>query len=589
MSFDRLRPQNPNGLGLLCACAAPFICAVASLGPERDLEASAFIAQTLDRPLTPAMWLARACTFFPFGSLGLRVAFASALGLAVLAAALYRAISALLRAQGVAHAGIRAAIATSACWIATALTPVFDQGITAGGRALSGAFVVLVIHELQVPLLQARALDAVGGKHRVPTRLLGLWSGLLLAQDMFSWALLSPAAISCWKRAASSGLVLPRRPIALGMAAGAAIGAAASLSPHAALRTIDLWSGSGFWFGPSQGDLHAPSMIFTTAVQGLWTLVESHAWLAIASTLGAIAIAQTRPLRAAGRVWTLSLASLLVLGPTLAALVVALTGTPELEIAGASGPAALLGCCLPICVVLAAALSGALLAPDASPRIAANRRHVVATVFAGALGLFLLSRAISQSPAPTIDLADAWTAATIERMPARTLFLPADARIVNLARVAEAERHARPDLRVIPVASFGRATSARTIAQTASLRPLLRSYLLQGELSRAELESLRAERPVYLDLTAPSALHPAVVPASLSFEVAGAQVGHSEQRAAADAYEIELAALARGVESEAGRKFLASLDRAAARYFETHRDERHASAANERSRGRTLD
>jgi hypothetical protein len=225
---------------------------------------------------------------------------------------------------------------------------------------------------------------------------------------------------------------------------------------------------------------------------------------------------------------------------------------------------AIVTCTLPVCAVLVACLCGALLAPDTSSVSRASRKQLAGAALAFTLGLGSMVLAAADSDTSFSEVADAWAANTIDRMPPRTLYLPGDPHFAALARAAAAELHARPDLRVAPLAALADASFARRIATEPNLRSIVRSYLLQGDLSRSELESLRAERPVFLDLSAGSELHTALRPAQLSFEVAGALVGRTENRDATNAYLVELETLTRdaedGAKSNAGRAFLARLE-----------------------------
>lgn len=576
----RPRPGvRANLAGGSLATAVPFAYLLLHTGSGALApETTDFIAESLARPLSPAAWFARLCTFVPIGSLSARLTLAAAFGVAALTAALYRAINSLLRAQGVARSAQRTAIGVAGCWLAAGASVVFEQGLVPGARAFSAALVLLLLTELQ---------RAAFGRRIRPFA--WLCAGLLLAQDALTFALILPAAVSCWR--ASHGM---RWRIHPAFGASALLGAPAWIARQTPPEIGARWAGSGFWFDASTASTGFSS--FDTLV----TLASKYPAFAACAVLGGIALLQTRTtspatssarkprrvtanaLRVAGRTWSLALLMLLVVGPSCANLLALASGIDPASTAG------LLTICLPLCTLLAAALLGALLSPDTAPLTAASTRTLAAATCICALGLFELHTTAVARDTSSDDLADAWTAATIDRFPARTLYLLSDAQLTSLARAAEAEQRTRPDLRLLAVSQLRHWSSAAALAKEPGLRPLVRNYLLFGALSRAELESLRASRPVFLDLTAPSELHPALRPAQFALEVVGSRAGKIEQRDAAHDYELDLEALARTAEhaaiSNEGRAFLARLDLEAARYFANLRDDRHASAARERGR-----
>jgi len=447
-----------SAVAAFLAFAVPFFAAVACSSTDASLAATEFAAKTLELQLTPASLFARAVCFIPIGSIGLRLAFASAAGLGLMSLALYRAIETLLRTQGVHAAGLRSAVAVGLCWIACSMPSVFALGTTPGGHAITAALLLLALGETQRFLLAQSARRS---------RRLGIVAAVLVA--------------------------------------------------------------SGLRFSPPFG--------------ALWSSLASAPLFAALATLGAIAIAQTSPRSRKASDVARALA---------------------LRRVGWMWSAAIITYTLPVLAVLVACLCGALLAPDTSPLRITSRKHLAIASFACTLGLVFLVHSAARSDTTFSEVADAWAANTIERMPPRTLYLPGDPQFAALARSSTAELHTRPDLRVAPLPALADAAFARHIAADPSLRPLVRSYLLQGELPRSELESLRAERPVFLDLTAGSELHTALRPAQLSFEVAGSMVGRTDKRAATDTYLLDLAALTRdaeqGAKTNAGRAFLARLE-----------------------------
>jgi hypothetical protein len=88
-------------------------------------------------------------------------------------------------------------------------------------------------------------------------------------------------------------------------------------------------------------------------------------------------------------------------------------------------------------------------------------------------------------------------------LPARALLLVADQTALRLDD-AELEQRSRPDLRWLPLRHFEHAEHARLpLESLPELAPLLRDWLLSGELPVAALQSLAAQRPLLLELTVP--------------------------------------------------------------------------------------
>ncbi len=534
------------------AAAVPFGCALYCAAPYGYLDDSpAFAARALERPSTPAELFAFVLRVLPIGPLSFRTSVASALCLGAIGAVLFRAIYTLLGAQGVRSPGLRSAAALGLGWLAAGSTPLFARSAVPSATACTVLLVLLTSTELQALVLSPRRQSAERGG-----TVLGLSLGLLLAQAPSAFVLLGPAVA-----------------VAL-LAARAQLGFRFLVPLAAALSGGLLLLVRG---APGAG---APALALALSSSNLLAVLEwSPLWTASA-LLGAIAIAQTRgnqarsaALRRVGLAWSSTFLALAVLG---------------------SGPASS-AVLAPIAALLTAALGGALSAPDGAGPATAVLRTRIAAAFVCALGAYQLHAVVRASDSAAFALPEAWAASSLDRAAPRALVLAHEPLRSGLALAARAETNARPDLRIVAVPALGEPSYARALAETTSLRPLVRSYLLQGELSRSELESLSVERPLLLDLPASPELHATLRPDHLWYEVAGTRVARSEAQTAADAYVAQLESLASeagpAARTPAGRAFFASLDRDAARYFASHRDASHAEAARLRAagaRGRNL-
>ncbi|MEM7434603.1 MAG: hypothetical protein AAF436_05575, partial [Myxococcota bacterium] len=96
----------------------------------------------------------------------------------------------------------------------------------------------------------------------------------------------------------------------------------------------------------------------------------------------------------------------------------------------------------------------------------------------------------------------------------------------------EAEELNRPDVMLIPLplASYPKMVDA-LVDRDPVLTPLLRNYVLTGELNAADLQSLAAERPVFveMDLRVPPTLYDIVVPEQLYHRVLTADITEADE------------------------------------------------------------
>jgi hypothetical protein len=541
-------------LATLVAALIPALYALASGAPFGHVgRAPAFSAAVLTAPVTPAELFARLCSFIPLGPLSLRLGFASALALGLLGAALQRNVDLLLRAQGVEHGRLRALLGVSFSWLALGALPVLGHGLIPGAHALGAALSVIVLGTWGRGILEPNVV----GRGRMAWG--GVCFGLLVAVDPVAGGALVPAAMG-WRWLAC------RRAGLRTWLGGVVLGA----SP--------LW---GRWLVVAREPLpHWPDALglawsFEPAAQ----LLAGHALFGIAALLGAIALWQSPQLRGAATLWVLAAA-----GPVLAACLLpglGLAHAGEVDLAPA----------LAALTLLAAALSGALLAPDEQPRRHASRARLWYAGGCCAIALFGLQLNATRADQSGFVLAETLATLDAETLPPRALVLHADPVRLALARVEDASDRTRPDVWRLSLASLGDPDAARALADT-PLRSLVRSYLLHGRLLAAELESLSVAHPIWLD-TDPSPrfeLATSLRPAPLGFEVLGSRVGRADQREAAGAQEQALADLGTAAVRSAPlaeadpRELIARLQLSAARHFSARADNVHAATAIQRGR-----
>ncbi len=163
----------------------------------------------------------------------------------------------------------------------------------------------------------------------------------------------------------------------------------------------------------------------------------------------------------------------------------------------------------------------------------------------------------------TFEATDAMDDLTRRKLPTRAIVLAHNPTTIFQHFGAEAEEHLRPDVTLVPIPflTYPGMVDA-LIAEAPELKPLLRGYLLDGQLSRSLLQSLAASRPVLveLDLRVRPELFDTLVPEGALYRVlpdgmtAGDEhVGMLRQR---KAYEVLYARLGRAVDAPQTREQL---------------------------------
>jgi hypothetical protein len=502
------RRSGADSLGLFAATLAPLLyggllatsqldvtthpaLAIGSLGQDAGSLAE-----------LPAL-LGKLLSLLPIGPLPLRVALGSVVAMAACSHLLYRCIELLLRTLGVTHEALIAPLALGLCLFVFGMPAVQHAALVPGAVALQAALSLWF-------LLQLSKLEASWPSYDLrPLGMAALALGLALANDVRAALVLLPAAVPTVSRVlhtrGPSPMLRALACLLLGaLGVHAALALRGTLLPDALSHMRVLPAGS---------------------LSDALTLVShtGHAlsWFAVLVALGAVAALQTAGVRRIAMIWVQAcLAPMLAYG--------LLAPTPS-----ASDDLGLVTYVLPAAAVLAAALPGALLSPDGRSKPAPTRAQLGAVLCLLLIGAVRAHDTALARTAVDDALADTLSARGRHALPPRGLLLVrAPAHALPLI-ASEAEDHVRPDLLVVPMAALDDARSMeRWLTRAPELRPLLRNYLLEGEIAGAELESLSGQRPVLLDLDPdwPTELHDALLPQHLFFEVSTATTRRAEQR-----------------------------------------------------------
>lgn len=552
------RAARAGSLGPFAAGLAPLLYCVLHASDGGQLDSPELLQASLSSPhqalQTPAALLAKLCTLLPLGSLSLRVSFASAIAFAIAARALYRSIDTLLRAQGVTHEALLQPVALGFTLFSFGAPLVLVHGTLAESHALSFACALLCLSRLTELEAQWPSLDLR------PLYVAAVSFGLGVGVDLAAGLVVLPAALPTLSRVLHAK---GQRPLLVALA----LAVFAATATHA----VSL----AFVSDPGRLTLAAQrhvGIFLTSPLHLLRVFWDKLSLFAVPVALGAIAALQTPGVRRLSTLWIVATFAPLLLHGLFAATH---THTPGL------GPIAYV---LPASAVLAAALAGALLAPDGRSRPEPSRGQLGAAFVLLALGALRIHEAASQKTTAQGRYFDALHERAFALLPARALLLLADPALVHALDTLEAEAWLRPDLRRVSLSRFDDEEGARALAHDAELRGLLRAYLLDGELSSAELETLSGKRPVFFDMDGRTkvALYDALRPQLLFYEVTGAGVTKSEERVASAAFRRDFAALRERLKaappSERDAAHLGELSWAAALYF-AHAGDRDGARA----------
>jgi hypothetical protein len=504
MGLTATRPANARlrRVGALVSAALPLLLLLSGLDDRAGLArsgpglAAALELEPALAPSLPTLALLRLLAWLPIGSLGARAALAGALCSAVTAAALFLAAETLSRVQGVGAPRVGFALALGGAWSVIAFDAVWQAGLEGGQAAAALALAAVALERLTTleaswPSRDARPLAAGG-----------LALGLLLACEPRAGLVLLPACLP------SAVRVLRARPSASGRLATLGLG----LGLACLASSMVLGASPGAWLRQA-----------TTAGQlTLWRQLWQAAPLGVGlGALGAFGLLFAPGAHRLGQLWTAALAlPLLVatLGPS----------------GGADRPpdaAPYLFACAALAVLAVSFLASLL---------AGSRAGGLVTAFAlcaTLLGAASLERAnrLAQARSDQGRAAE-WLVVRLQtELPARALLLLASGARADLLAALWAEGRERPDLQRVALDSLGELSRAERLGRRhPELRPLLRSFLFEGQLGEASLQSLTGQRPVRIELAAhvAPALYPGLLPDGLWYDVPDAAGNELELRSA---------------------------------------------------------
>lgn len=160
---------------------------------------------------------------------------------------------------------------------------------------------------------------------------------------------------------------------------------------------------------------------------------------------------------------------------------------------------------------------------------------VLGAIFALA-GLLQFVRSSEASTLASFVDTDVFDDGLRRSLPARSIVLVHNPQTIFRFWGGEAEELNRPDVTMVPLAllSYPKLVD-RLVTDEPELRPLLRSYVLDGTLSAVELQSLAALRPVYveMDVRVTQEMMDLLVPEHLYFRVLTADTTDTDEARAA--------------------------------------------------------
>lgn len=488
-----LDPKARRVLAPGLAVAVPLVAFLATVSPSGYwFDAGELVAQGRDfgishppgHPLFGV--LATAAGLIPLGSLAFRVALLSAGCVGLACFFLYRSARRTLDALRLAP-GLAGVLAVGATWLTAGTSGWWLQAIRPEVYALQAALVFFVVDRLTAleaaaPTRDHRALYAAS-----------LAFGLALANHHFLALLLLPAAAPTLARALLGG---GRRTLlrAIGFAL---LGLSTYLylplraASGAFLRLGSPDSPERFWWVVSakafqKATTHAPEPIGDRLAEVMVQLTLDLSPVVVILALGGIYVTlRVRAARRIGVLWLL----LLVTHVAARAWLGFVRHNPDA-----------LGYLMPataIFAIFAVVLVGVLL--HAIAQRAPKAAVVVALVAAG-LTLLPLRHTAPDVSLATFRAGDAFDSVLLRELPPRAVVLAHEPQ--TIFRIAGAQSVGeRPDVVVVPIPLLPYPELVADLAERdPTLRDLLRTHLLDGRIGAAPLESLAAERPVFVEM-----------------------------------------------------------------------------------------
>ena len=514
------------------------------------LDSGEFVAASIDlgiahppgQPLTALV--GRVFCMLPVGPLAFRVALASAFMAALAALVLRRTIEATLHSVGLHSRRLTLPLSLGAAWSAAFAPGFWLQAVRPEVYALQAALGCLALERLtrlhsRWPTRDLRALSsatfALG---------LGLANHHLLGLVVACAAL--PMILAVARTAGASALLKPASFGLLGLGTYLYLPLRAAAAPTPNLGDPDsiarfAWVVSAQAFRKNTG-AGVPQPLwerFADVLVQLGDNMHVACPLALAGIYSLLRMPKTRRL---GAIWTTLLIALVAarawLGfvrsnpDALGYLMLALAGL-------AAGAAAFVAALL--VTLERRKRTRAPSVPTRDPPSKTNTRASLrtTTVCVGLMvvvGVCLIGRGAGRASLRSFDAADAFDDALWRDLPPRALVFGHAPQTIFRLWSLQAEQHARPDALLVPLPFATYPHMAEDLlARAPELRALLRSYLFDGSLEQAGLQSLAALRPVHveMDVRVPPPLYRTLLPARLYFEVLADGATRADERAAA--------------------------------------------------------
>lgn len=518
------------------AAGLPFLVYVATAsGYGHWLDAGEFVAQAEQLGIShppghPLAGLVLALArFLPLGPMAFRVALVSAASLALACVPFHRIALTTARAMGVARDAIALPLAVGATWAFAFAPATMLQAVRPEVYALQAMLVLFVLDRL------VHLEDAYPSRDLRAFYAACLAFGLALANHHFLALLLLPAAMPTVARVV---LAKGRRPVVLGALLALAglltyayLPLRARARPPLALGMPDdlarfLWVVRAEAFQKNTGD-GVPQPMDERIADVLVLLAEN---LHVVGFFVALAGLYVMVRRArARRVGTM-------LGLVLAVFTLARAwlgfARHNPDAAGYMVPA------IAAAVLLAVAFAATLLTALAGE---ASRPRAIALVLAGFIatgGLAQVARAVGEGTLTRFTETDAFDESLRRALPTRAVVIAFYPQTTFRFIGGEAEESLRPDVSFVPVPFLAYPGMVESlVAQDPELAPVLRSFVLEGALSRPDLQTLASRRPVLVELDprVPPALYDTLTPGAQYFEVFADGVTEGDERAGARA------------------------------------------------------
>jgi hypothetical protein len=474
--------------------SAEFVAASVNLG----------IAHPPGHPL--AAILGKLLTLVPIGPLPWRVAMLGALSAAIAAGALFRAIETTVRSAGIASASISLPLAVGATWLAACAHGFWLQAVRPEVYAIQAALICVAIErivhlEAAWPTLDVRPLFVAA-----------LCVGLALANHHFLAFLLFPALAPTLAR-----VLRAHGPRPLFIAGGALLAGLATYVylPLRAARApvpnlgVPTDLDRLVWVVSARAYQHTnelvPEPLGDRVLDVIVQLVDSlHVIPLLLAVCGLYTLARTPGARRLGFVW----GAVLVVFVAARAWLGFVRSNPDAlgYLMPAFGAAAALAASF-VGTVVAMVGRGGTLRP--------SRTAVVAALLLAALGLAQAKRGHARASLARFTATDDVDDAQRRALPQGAVLIAHAPATVFRFWGAEASERLRPDVTLVPMPFLGYPGMIDALVrEDPDLAPLLRSYLLDGELRLPALQSLASSRPVLveLDVRVPQALYETLVP-----------------------------------------------------------------------------